>query len=174
MKNISISRLWHHFIVALFAGSLCCPLAHAEIERLPQTSIRLSINLTSEPSNINSLQPRPDAPAPPEISVVEKRSTGNRSRRLRHFDYAPNMIVIVGLDASGEEVFRDIRPDPRFIRAEIPRRDRGWISRQVYLNNARFTFSVPNFAQLNTIWLYKPVWNGQRFEFAPLTSVSPR
>lgn len=100
-----------------------------------------------------------------QIRLVEERSSSKLVTGRRHIQYSEDHLVIAVLDSNGNELFRDVRIDPRLVRAEVPGPDGLLQNRKIYRVSQSFAFSIPVQQGMQSVRIYKPVWTGSRFVF---------
>jgi len=108
------------------------------------------------------------APSTASVQLVQRKLVSSPSRRLRHFQYSEDQIVVVAVDANGTELYRDVHTDPRLIRAEVTNAAGQLEYREFYSPSVSMAFSVPNDASLQSVRLLKPKWDGSTFSFEPV------
>lgn len=106
-----------------------------------------------------------DAPATASVQLVEQQVSASAVRRLRHYQYSEDQIVVVSIDQSGNELYRDIHTDPRLVRAEVQNAAGNLEYKEFYLPSASMAFSIPNDSSAQAVRLLKPKWNGTSFSF---------
>lgn len=108
------------------------------------------------------------APSTASVQLVQRQVVASPSRRLRHFQYSEDQIVVVAVDANGTELYRDVHTDPRLIRAEVTNAAGQLEYREFYTPSVSMAFSVPNDASLRSVRFLKPKWDGSSFSFEPV------
>ena len=106
-----------------------------------------------------------EAPETASVQLVEQQVIAGAVRRLRHYQYSEDQIVVVAVDRSGNELYRDIHTDPRLVRAEVPNAAGNLEYKEFYSPSASMAFSIPNDSSAQAVRLLKPKWNGVSFSF---------
>ena len=99
-----------------------------------------------------------------------RRMAGTVSRR-RSVELSSDQVVISALNARGEELFRDVTPDPRILRSEGPGPNDELTGVVLYHANAEFLINVPDDPEISEIKLYHPRWNGRVFDLEEIAAI---
>ncbi|REJ75265.1 MAG: hypothetical protein DWQ47_07200 [Acidobacteria bacterium] len=108
----------------------------------------------------------------PEISVDFVSGDERSVRRQRSFELADHQLVIFLTDAENRVLWWDIVSDPRILRAESSN-DTGELSgKTLYRTTGQVVIGVPAVDAVETLHVFKPVWDGQSFRLDPLGDVN--
>jgi hypothetical protein len=105
------------------------------------------------------------------LTVIDRRQFPGSAPRQRAPELSSDQVLVVALDAGGQQRDWALIPDPRIIRAEVPGPS-GELSGQVlHRSTAEFTVTFsddPGIAQLR---FYHPRWTGEGFALDLLGAV---
>jgi hypothetical protein len=112
--------------------------------------------------------------APRAASVVSTRKASQPAALDRDRRLAEDQLVVASFDDSGVELAWRAVLDPRWIRAEIGR-DGGLVGTRVVLGSAaEFVVALPDDARVRQLRVFRPRWNGSRFERVEIARLEVR
>lgn len=112
---------------------------------------------TAQPSNL--------------FTLLERRRVPGSLPRQRNPELSSDQIVVVAVDAQGQEIGRSLILDPRVLRAERPR-PTGELSGEVLHHaNTELLIALPDDPAIRELRLYHPRWTGTVFDLDWLGTV---
>ncbi len=155
-------------VVLLVAGVVSSPVS-ANAQMVQELRLRWD-----SPSAVAAGQPKPDAAPAPHFTPLQRKRTPGSLPRRRSLELSPDQIVVVGLDAQGKEIYRDIMPDPRILRAESPGPTGELTGELLYHASTEFLIAFPDDQEIVELRLYHPRWTGGAFALDLLVSIALR
>ena len=108
---------------------------------------------------------------PAEISLLNIKSNGGATSRMRALELSPTQILIVSLDEQNRLVWWTTQPDPRLFRAETADETGKLSGEEKYLETAEMLFSLPDDEKIYEIRFYHPQWDGAAFNLKLIGSL---
>lgn len=155
----------HLLTTALLALAVLAPLSAAA-----QTVQELRIRWDSATGATTRRVEGAPAPEASFRAVQRSRRAGTVTRR-RGTDLSSNHVVVIATNAQGEELHRDVIPDPRLLRAEGPGPSGELTGEVLYRASTEFLVSFPDDPAITEIRLYHPRWTGRVFELDQLVAI---
>ena len=111
---------------------------------------------------------RGDLSVPPPtdntVTVLSQKRTQGTMPRQRNPELSPQHLVVVGLNAQGQETSRTVMLDPRILRAEMAESSGQLTSSELlYRNDVTFSVTIPDDPSTIALRIYKPRWTGKEF-----------
>jgi hypothetical protein len=98
------------------------------------------------------------------VTVLSQRRTEGKLPRQRNPELSPQHLVVVGLNAQGQETSRTIMFDPRILRAETAESSGQLTSAELlYRKDVSFSVTIPDDPNTIALRIYKPHWTGKEF-----------
>jgi hypothetical protein len=124
------------------------------------------IELKLSPASLHAA--RDDLAALPSIDnmvmVLSQGRTQGEFPRQRNAELSSQHLVIVAVDAKGEEISRTVMLDPRVLRAETTESSGQFTSSELlYRKNVTFSVTIPDDARAFALRIQKPRWTGDKF-----------
>jgi hypothetical protein len=110
----------------------------------------------------------------PLFTPLELKHTPGLLPRPRSLELSTDQIVVVGLDAQGKEVYRNVMLDPRILRAEGPGPTGELTGQVLYHARTEFLIAFPDDQEIAELRLYHPRWTGAAFALDLLASFDLR
>ena len=134
--------------------------------RAQQTGWVRQIHLRFEPASHESplqllSKTRPSAH---RISVIDQKVIRGTLPIQRNPQLSEDQLVIVALNAQGNEVTRLYHHDPRLIRAETADPDGKLTTENLYRESVEFVIALPRIPAIKSILILQPRWTGSEFQ----------
>lgn len=98
------------------------------------------------------------------VTVLSQMRTQGTLPRQRNPELSPQHLVVVGLNAQGQETSRTIMLDPRILRAETAESSGQLTSSELlYRDDVTFSVTIPDDPSTITLRIYQPRWTGKEF-----------
>ena len=112
---------------------------------------------TGQPSNV--------------MTLLGRRQMAGSLPRQRNPELSADQLVVAAMNARGENVYTQLVPDPRIVRAEVPG-PTGELSGQIlHYASTELLLSLPNDPAIVEVQLYQPRWTGTSFVLDFLATV---
>lgn len=133
--------------------------------------IRLHLGAVPPQRARNSLPATPPAdnlstppPVDNTVTILSQQRTQNSPPRQRNPEISAQHLIIVGLNAQGQETSRTIMLDPRILRAEAAESSgKGIPTELMYREDVSFSITIPDDSNAVTLQIYKPRWTGKEY-----------
>jgi len=106
------------------------------------------------------------APSPTDITVtvLSHKHRQGKPPRQRNPKLSLQHLVVVGLNAQGEETSRTVILDPRIVRAETAEPSGTLTASELrYRNDVIFSVTMPDDPSVIALRIYQPRWTGKEF-----------
>ena len=128
---------------------------------VPPQRARNNLSATPPAGNLS-------APAPVDnsnsVTILSQKRTQSSPPRQRNPEISAQHLIIVGLNAQGQETSRTIMLDPRILRAEAAESSGKRIPTEImYREDVSFSITIPDDSNAVTLQIYKPRWTGKEF-----------
>jgi hypothetical protein len=171
IRAVQSARLGYVQVITGLFLMMTVAIVHAGSERRAQV---IELHFGSAPSDGGprgrlSTPPRTENfSAPPSssqaVSVLSQKRSQGTFPRQRNPELSPQHIVVLGLNAKGQETSRTIMLDPRILRAETAESiGKKTSSEFLYRKDVKFSIMIPDDADAVTLKIYKPRWTGKAF-----------
>ncbi len=157
-------------VILLLAAGAGRALSALQEGRIREIQVRMSVGAAG-PESVRFLLFRPDGARIQALS--QKISPGNLPRE-RNPELSEDLLLIVAVDAGGEEIYRASRPDPRLLRAETTDESGKLAVRKLYRESVDFWVAVPDDPPPDKILFFHPEWTGSVFNLVPVGEVKLR
>lgn len=98
------------------------------------------------------------------VTVLSQRRTQGEFPRQRNPELSPQHLVVVGLNAQGQETSRIVILDPRILRAETAKLSGQLTSSELlYRKDVIFSVTIPDDPSVIALRIYQPRWTGTEF-----------
>jgi len=130
-----------------------------------ELQIQLSPSPTAFEANASAVDGSANTspPSTQQMDVLSSKQTNQPSARQRAPQVSENHLIVLAVNASGEELYREIILDPRLIRSELTGDDELGDKTEFYLDEVLFSLTLPDDADIAEIRLLKPRWTGSEF-----------
>jgi hypothetical protein len=151
------------FIQAVMLSFLVLPIGLAEAGDTGMTRvIELHVSSTSPNAARDNLSAAP--PTDNTIKILSQKRTQGALPKQRNPELSQQNLVIVGVNAQGQEISRTVMLDPRIIRAETAEPSGKLTSSGLlYRNDATFSVMVPDEPGVIGLKVYQPRWSGSEY-----------
>lgn len=92
-------------------------------------------------------------------------------RQQRSFELSEFDIVVFAVNSADKVVWWEIKPDPRVVRAETSDADGRLHGSTLYRQSPDLLVAVPADRSIERLYLFSPVWDGNRFSLEGLGSI---
>lgn len=124
----------------------------------------IELNLSSTPPHAGPEYPAIPPPGENSVTVLSQKRTPGKFPRQRNSELSTQHLVVVGLNAQGQEISRALVLDPRVLRAEsADASGRLTSSETIYRSDVTFSVPLPDDAAAVKVRIYKPRWTGEQF-----------
>ena len=103
-----------------------------------------------------------DTPTPMFI-VIERQQSSGIMPRQRSSELSSEQLLVVSVDAQGQERSRYLIPDPRILRAESPGPTGELMGEVLHRSTAEFVVMLPDDPTITEVRFYHPRWTGAAF-----------
>lgn len=155
--------LWPRFVQAMIVSFLVSSIGLAEAEDTKMTRvIELHVSSTSPNAARDNLSATP--PTDNTITILSQKRAQGALPRQRNPELSQQNLVVVGVNAQGQEISRTVMLDPRIIRAETAEPSGKLTSSGLlYRNDATFSVMMPDDPGVAALKVYQPRWTGAEF-----------
>lgn len=151
------------FVQAMIVSFLVISIGPAEAGDIEMARV-IELHLSSASPHIA----RDDLSAPPStdntMTVLSQKRTRSKMPRQRNPDFSTQHLVVMGLNAQGEETSQTVMLDPRILRAETAGLSGQLTSSELlYRDDVTFSATIPDDPSVIALRIYKPRWTGKEF-----------
>lgn len=157
-------------VLALMLGSLAVQADADDSSRAQELRISWHADVVTAPEAEGRVR-SPELLQGHRFSVLGRRRGLAAMPRERRPQLASDRIVIMAVDAAGQERSRTILPDPRIVRAERPGPDGVLTGMVLFRQEADFLLTLPDGDEVRELRIYQPRWTGEAFALDAIGTV---